>query len=68
MKAVPHFFRLATALSFAAAAATAAFVPARAESTAARQAPPPPAVRPLILSASSIRSSAWRSGSPAVNR
>ena len=33
MKAVPHFFRLATALTFAAAAATAALVPAHAQST-----------------------------------
>ena len=38
MRAVPHFFRLATALSFAAAAAAAALVPARARNTAARQA------------------------------
>ena len=39
MKAVPHFFRLATALTFAAAAAAAALAPARAEGTAASQAP-----------------------------
>jgi acyl-CoA thioesterase-1 len=38
MRAVPHFFRLATALSFAAAAATAVLVPAYAENTAAPQA------------------------------
>jgi lysophospholipase L1-like esterase len=38
MSAVPHFFRLATALSFAAAAATVGFAPAHAENTAAPQA------------------------------
>ena len=39
MKTVPHFFRLATALTFAAAAATAAFIPAHADSAAPAQAP-----------------------------
>jgi hypothetical protein len=38
MMAVPYFFRLATALTFAAAAATAALVPAHADNTAAAQA------------------------------
>jgi hypothetical protein len=36
MKALPHFFRLATALSIAATAATAALVPAHADNTAAQ--------------------------------
>ena len=48
MRAVPYFFRLATALSFAATAATVALVPARADNAAARQAPLSPAMRPLI--------------------
>ena len=39
MRAVPYFFRLATALSFAATAAAVALVPARAEGPAAPQAP-----------------------------
>ena len=39
MKAVPHFFRLTTALTFVAAAATAVFVPARADDIAAAQPP-----------------------------
>lgn len=38
MKAVPYFFRLATALSFAATAAAAALAPAYAQNTAAPQA------------------------------
>ena len=39
MKAVPHFFRLGTAMGFAAAAATVVFVPAYAESAAPVQTP-----------------------------
>jgi lysophospholipase L1-like esterase len=39
MRTVPYFFRWATALGFAAAAATVALAPARADSTAAAQAP-----------------------------
>ena len=39
MNAVPHFFRRAMALTFAAAAATAVFVPARADNIPADQAP-----------------------------
>jgi len=39
MKSVPHFFRLATALTFAAAAATVAFMPAHADGTAPVQVP-----------------------------
>ncbi|MEA2979126.1 MAG: acyl-CoA thioesterase, partial [Alphaproteobacteria bacterium] len=39
MKAVPHFFRLTTALTFVAAAATAVFVPARADDIVAAQPP-----------------------------
>ena len=38
MRVVPYFFRLATALSFAAAAATVAIAPASAQNTAAPQA------------------------------
>ena len=48
MRAVPHFFRLASALTFAAAAATAALVPARAEDRGG-QAPAVPAMRPTDL-------------------
>ena len=67
MRTVSHFFRLVTALAFAAAAATVALVRLRARKTAAAGVRRP-AARPLIWSAWSIRSSAWRSGSPAASR
>ncbi len=55
MKAVPYFFRLATALSFAATAAAAAPRPPMRKTPRHPKPRSPPAVRPLILSASSIR-------------
>ena len=69
MRAVPYFFRLATALTLRRRGGSGGARARVARETPRHARPPPsPAMRPLISSASSIRSSAWRSGSPAVNR
>ncbi len=69
MRAVPYFFRLAHSTDLRRHGGSGgARARARAKHRGSTRPPPSPAVRPLISSASSIRSSAWRSGSPAVSR